>query len=68
MGVRINPLMSVADLRAERHARTFVPKQLPPIDQRVLDCAAQGYVPLQIASILEMSVSDVKLMLARAKS
>lgn len=68
MGVRINPLMSMADLRAERHARAFMPKQLPPIDRRVTDYAAQGYVPLQIASILKMPVSDVKLMLARAKA
>jgi hypothetical protein len=34
------------------------------VDPQVLRLFAQGYVPLQIASILNMPVSDVKLMLA----
>jgi hypothetical protein len=36
------------------------------VDPQVLRLFAQGYVPLQIASILNMPVSDVKLMLSMA--
>jgi hypothetical protein len=61
---RTRPLQTAAELRAERHARTFVDRQLPPIDPRVARLAADGYVPVQIASILRMPVADVRLMLA----
>jgi hypothetical protein len=61
---RTRPLQTAAELRAERHARTFTPRQLPPPDPRVARLAAEGYVPVQIASILRMPVADVRLMLA----
>jgi hypothetical protein len=61
---RITPLATKADLRAERHARTFARTQLPAVDPQVLRLAAAGYVPLQIASLLRLPVSDVRLMLA----
>jgi hypothetical protein len=61
---RTTPLRSEADLRAERHARTFTASQLSPPDPRVARLAADGYVALQIASILRMPVADVRLMLA----
>jgi hypothetical protein len=61
---RTTPLRSEADLRAERHARTFLPRQLPPPDPRVARLAAEGYVPVQIASMLRMPVADVRLQLA----
>jgi hypothetical protein len=65
---RTNPLQSRADLRAERHARTFAREQLPTVDPQVLRLAAAGYVPLQIASLLRMPLSDVRLMLATQKT
>jgi len=61
---RTTPLRSEADLRAERHARTFLPRQLPPPDPRVARLAAEGYVPVQHASMLRMPVADVRLQLA----
>jgi hypothetical protein len=61
---RTRPLQTAADLRAERHARTFTASQLPPADPRVLRLSAEGYVPVQIASMLRMPVADVRLMLA----
>ena len=61
---RLVPVQSLADLRAERHAKTFAREQLPAVDPQVLRLAAAGYVPLQIASLLRMPLSDVKLMLA----
>lgn len=61
---RTRPLQTPADLRAERHARTFLPRQLPPPDPRVARLAAEGYVPVQIASMLRMPVSEVRLQLA----
>ncbi len=61
---RTTPLRSEADLRAERHARTFVGKQRPAVDPRVARLAAEGYVPVQIASMLRMPVSEVRLQLA----
>jgi hypothetical protein len=61
---RTSEMQSRADLRAERHARTFAREQLPAVDPQVLRLAAAGYVPLQIASLLRLPVSDVRLMLA----
>jgi hypothetical protein len=61
---RTRPLQTAADLRAERHARTFLPRQLPPPDPRVARLAADGYVAVQIASMLRMPVADVRLQLA----
>jgi len=61
---RLVPVQSLADLRAERHAKTFAREQLPAVDPQVLRLAAQGYVPLQIASLLRMPAIDVRLMLA----
>ena len=61
---RTRPLQTAAEARAERHARTFLPRQLPPADPRVARLAADGYVPVQIASMLRMPVADVRLQLA----
>jgi len=61
---RTRPLQTAAELRAERHARTFLPRQLPPPDPRVVQLAAEGWWPQQIAMKLEMPVADVRLMLA----
>jgi hypothetical protein len=61
---RTRPLQTAAELRAERHARTFLPRQLPPADPRVAQLAAEGYVPVQIASMLRMPLSEVRLQLA----
>ena len=63
---RTTEMRSAADLRAERHARALSQSQTaaPQPDPQVLRLSAQGYVPVQIASMLRMSVADVKLMLA----
>ena len=63
---RTMPLRTAADLRAERHARALSQSQTaaPQPDPQVLRLSTQGYVPVQIASILRMPLSDVKLMLA----
>ncbi len=61
---RSYPMQTPADARAERHARTFMASQLPPVDPRVARLEAEGYLPRQIAMILGMPVSDVRLMLA----
>jgi hypothetical protein len=61
---RTAPLATKADLRAERHARTFAREQRPQIDPRVSRLAAEGYNALQIASMLRLPVLDVRLMLA----
>ncbi len=53
-----------AEARAERHARTFVESQRPSVDPQVLRLKAEGYLPVQIASILAMPLIDVRLMLA----
>lgn len=61
---RTTEMQSAADLRAERHARALSQSQTAPKpDPQVLRLSAQGYVPVQIASILRMPVADVKLML-----
>ena len=61
---RTTEMRSAADLRAERHARALSQSQTAPKpDPQVLRLSAQGYVPVQIASILRMPVADVKLML-----
>jgi hypothetical protein len=57
-------MQTPADARAERHARTFMASQLPPIDPRVKELASQGYNALQIASLLRLPAIDVRLMLA----
>jgi FixJ family two-component response regulator len=60
-----DPSQRKADLRAERHARALSQTQTAARpDPQVLRLSAQGYVPVQIASMLRMSVADVKLMLA----
>jgi hypothetical protein len=64
MPTNIRPWHCPAEARAERHARTFLPRQLPPPDPRVARLAAEGYVPVQIASMLRMPVADVRLQLA----
>ena len=65
---RTMPLQTAADLRAERHARSLGQSQTAPKpDPQVLRLSAQGYVPVQIASMLRMPVADVKLMLAGVK-
>jgi hypothetical protein len=56
--------LTAAELRAERHARTFTPRQLPAVDQRVVLLAAQKYNALQIASLLRVPVMDVRLSLS----
>jgi hypothetical protein len=63
---RTTPLQTPADLRAERHARALSQTQTaaPQPDPQVLRLSAQGYVPVQIASMLRMPLSDVKQMLA----
>ena len=62
---RTTEMQSAADLRAERHARALSQSQTAALqpDPQVLRLSAQGYVPVQIASILRMPVADVKLML-----
>jgi hypothetical protein len=65
MPTRTTPLQTPEDLRAERHARALSQSQTAARpDPQVLRLSAQGYVPVQIASMLRMSVADVKLMLA----
>jgi hypothetical protein len=62
---RTTPLQTAADLRAERHARALSQSQTAARpDPQVLRLSAQGYVPVQIASMLRMPLSDVKQMLA----
>jgi len=66
---RTSPLQTPEDLRAERHARALSQTQTAARpDPQVLRLSAQGYVPVQIASMLRMSVADVRLMLAGVKS
>jgi DNA-binding CsgD family transcriptional regulator len=69
MPTRTSPLQTPEDLRAERHARALSQTQTAARpDPQVLRLSAQGYVPVQIASMLRMSVADVKLMLAGVNS
>ena len=56
---------SLADLRAERHAKTFTPKQAPR-DPQVEALMAEGYNLRQIASMLNKPVIDVRLAMAVA--
>jgi hypothetical protein len=56
--------LTAAEARAERHARTFVGKQRPAVDPRVVRLSAEGYNALQIASLLRLPAIDVRLMLA----
>ena len=53
-----------AEARAERHARTFVESQRPKPNPQVLRLTAEGYLPVQIASILAIPLIDVRMMLA----
>jgi hypothetical protein len=64
---RTRPLQTAAEARAERHARTFTASQLPAPDPRVARLAADGYLAVQIASMLRMPVADVHLSLQQAK-
>lgn len=66
MPARATPLQSLADLRAERHAKTFMPKQAPR-DPEVERLMAEGYVAQQIAAILKRPLIDVRLAMAVAK-
>jgi FixJ family two-component response regulator len=60
-----DPSQRRAEARAERHARALSQTQTAARpNPQVLRLSAQGYVPVQIASMLRMSVADVKLMLA----
>ena len=60
-----DPSQRKAEARAERHARALSQTQTAAgPDPQVLRLSAQGYVPVQIASMLRMPLSDVKLMLA----
>jgi hypothetical protein len=60
-----DPSQRKAEARAERHARALSQTQTAARpDPQVLRLSAQGYVPVQIASMLRMPVADVKLMLA----
>ena len=65
MTARTNPLQSLADIRAERHAKTFMPKQAPR-DPEVERLMAEGYNLRQIASMLNKPVIDVRLAMAVA--
>ena len=59
-----DPPQRKAEARAERHARALdYSRGVPRIDPQVLRLAAQGYLPVQIASMLSMSLADVRLML-----
>lgn len=59
-----DPSQRKAEARAERHARALDHSRgVPRTDPRVLQYAAQGYLPVQIASMLNMSLADVRLML-----
>jgi hypothetical protein len=64
MPTNIRPWHCPAELRAERHARTFLPRQIPPADPRVLRLKADGWLAPQIAMILKIPVSEVRLQLA----
>jgi hypothetical protein len=57
------PIQTVADLRAERHARTFTAQQVT-LDPHVARLAAQGYNAHQIAMLARVPLIDVRLMLA----
>jgi hypothetical protein len=64
-----DPSQRRAEARAERHARALSQTQTAARpDPQVLRLSAQGYVPVQIASMLRMPLSDVRLMLAGVKS
>jgi FixJ family two-component response regulator len=64
-----DPSQRKAEARAERHARALSQSQTAARpDPQVLRLSAQGYVPVQIASMLRMSLSDVKQMLAGVNS
>lgn len=62
---RTTEMQSRADQRAERHARTFMPRQAPRCPQ-VEALMAQGYLAQQIASILHRPLIDVRLAMAVA--
>jgi hypothetical protein len=55
---------SYAEARAERHARTFTRTQRPYVDPRVTQLADEGWYPAQIAMMLKIPVTEVRLMLA----
>ena len=54
---------SLADARAERHARTFTPTLVPycPHVHRLL---GEGYNPHQIAHLTRRPIIDIRLILA----
>ena len=57
------PIQTVADARAERHARTFTAQQVT-LDPHVAQLAGQGYNAHQIAMLARVPLIDVRLMLA----
>ena len=61
---RTTEMQSLADRRAERHARAFVAEQRPSRDAQVERLMAEGYLARQIASILNRPVIDVRLAIA----
>lgn len=63
MSARTHPVQTIAELRAERHARTFTQSQIPhcPHVQRLSE---QGFNPHQIAMQTRRPIIDVRLILA----
>lgn len=54
---------SLAELRAERHARTFTPTQIPYCPH-VHRLSEEGYNPHQIAHLTRRPIIDIRLILA----
>lgn len=54
---------TVAEARAERHARTFVEKQLP-YDEHIHRLWLEGWNPQQIAMMTRKPLIDIRLILA----
>lgn len=63
MTARTSPLMSRADLRAERHARTFAASEVPYC-AHVARLSGEGYNAHQIAMLTRRPVIDIRLILA----
>lgn len=58
-----NRWQTVAEARAERHAQTFAPKQLPYCEH-VHRLSLEGWNPQQIAMMTRRPVIDIRLILA----
>jgi hypothetical protein len=63
MSARTTPLATKADLRAERHARTFAASQRPYC-AHVHRLKLEGYNAHQIAHLTRTPMIDVRLILA----